>query len=100
MAFIYAQIGAYAQILSADPNMTQLQPYLDDLLRQPGDRPVFALALMPSEGLDSITPEVAERVARKMGELNAQGITVWLRYAHEMNGEWCVSSCVPLIVAV
>lgn len=81
-------IGAYAQILSADPNMTQLQPYLDDLLRQPGDRPVFALALMPSEGLDSITPEVAERVARKMGELNAQGITVWLRYAHEMNGEW------------
>jgi hypothetical protein len=70
--------------------MTQLQPYLDDLLRQPGDRPVFALALMPSEGLDTITPEVAERVAKKMGELNAQGITVWLRYAHEMNGEWCV----------
>lgn len=23
-----------------------------------------------------------------MAALNAEGITVWLRYAHEMNGDW------------
>jgi hypothetical protein len=96
------QIGAYAQILSADPNMTQMvsfggllvqrrhcytpltcfpnlqDPYISDLLKQPGDRPVFQVALMPSEGLANVTQEVAERVADKMASINAQGITVWL----------------------
>lgn len=81
-------IGAYAQILSSDPNMTQMDPYIQDLLRQPGDKPVFHIALMPSEGLANVTQEVADRIADKMASINAQGITVWLRYAYEMNGEW------------
>ncbi|CAD6574533.1 MAG: hypothetical protein CYPHOPRED_005448 [Cyphobasidiales sp. Tagirdzhanova-0007] len=81
-------MGAYAQISSKDPNFTQMQPYLDDLLRQPGDLPVFAVALMPVEGLANITQDVANSIAAKMAALNAQNITVWLRYAHEMNGDW------------
>ncbi|KAK9900271.1 glycoside hydrolase family 26 protein [Cystobasidium minutum MCA 4210] len=81
-------MGAYSQILSSDPHMTQMDPYLNDLLRQPGDKPVFQIALMPAEGLANVTQEVADRIADKMASINAQGITVWLRYAHEMNGEW------------
>lgn len=53
-------------------------PYIYDLLRQPGDKAVFQVALMPSEGLANVTQEVAERVADKMASINAQGITVWL----------------------
>lgn len=100
---ITTQIGAYAQILSADPNMTQIvsqviltglgmhvpwpyliastglqNPYLEDLLKQPGDKPVLHIALMPAEGLANVTLEVAERVADKMASINAQGVTVWL----------------------
>ncbi|KAA1109659.1 hypothetical protein PGTUg99_030160 [Puccinia graminis f. sp. tritici] len=45
---------------------------------------------MPVEGLENVTPEIAGNIARKMQMLNAQGITVWLRFAHEMNGDWYV----------
>lgn len=33
---------------------------------------------MPDEGLDTITQEVANRMAAKMAAINQQGITVWL----------------------
>ncbi|MBW0486052.1 hypothetical protein O181_025767 [Austropuccinia psidii MF-1] len=50
--------------------------------------PVWEIALMPVEGLDKVTPETAVNIAKKMASLNAMGITVWLRFAHEMNGDW------------
>jgi hypothetical protein len=53
-------------------------PYLNDLMKQPGDKPVFHVALMPAEGLANITQEVAERVADKMASINAMGVPVWL----------------------
>jgi len=84
-----AVVGAYAQIRASDPNITQIDPYITDLVRSAGPNlPVFALALMPADGLDSVTPEVAQTIASRMNELNSMGITVWLRYAHEMNGDW------------
>lgn len=71
-------MGAYSQILSSDPHMTQMDPYINDLLKQPGDKAVFQIALMPAEGLANVTQEVADRIADKMASINAQGITVWL----------------------
>ncbi|MBW0470518.1 hypothetical protein O181_010233 [Austropuccinia psidii MF-1] len=59
-----------------------------DVIRGLKGNPVWELALMPYEGLDKVTKEVAERIAKKMLWINNQGITVWLRFAHEMNGDW------------
>lgn len=64
--------------LLADSIICLQEPYLADLLRQPGDRAVFSIALMPSQGLANITEEVAERIADKMADINARGVTVWL----------------------
>lgn len=63
------------------------EPYIEDLLAQTGDTPVFNLALMPTEGLASVTQAVADSIGAKMAELNSRNITVWLRYAHEANGD-------------
>ncbi|POW07817.1 hypothetical protein PSTT_07996 [Puccinia striiformis] len=50
--------------------------------------PVWCIALMPSEGLDYMTYEVVNKIAAKLKHVNDLGITVWLRFAHEMNGGW------------
>ena len=81
-------VGCYAQIDPNDPNFRQLDPYIADWKKLTGDKPVLAIALMPSQGFPSITQTVANNIAAKMAQLNAMGINVWLRYAHEMNGDW------------
>lgn len=44
------------------------EPYIEDLLKQPGPNlPVFALALMPSEGLAAVTEEVVSLLSTAAG---------------------------------
>ncbi|CAH7675238.1 glycoside hydrolase superfamily [Phakopsora pachyrhizi] len=43
---------------------------------------------MPVEGLEKVTPEVAANVGKRMAFVNSFGVNVWLRFAHEMNGDW------------
>lgn len=81
-------VGAYAQIDPKDPNFRQLDPYIADIMKITVDRPVLAIALMPAQGFGSINQAVANNIAAKMAQLNSMGIGVWLRYAHEMNGDW------------
>lgn len=46
------------------------------------------LTLEPFDGLATITPEVAEALALQLAAYNAQGVPVFVRFAHEMNGSW------------
>ncbi|KAK9900270.1 glycoside hydrolase family 26 protein [Cystobasidium minutum MCA 4210] len=83
-------VGAYANLKAADTQMKQIDGYVTDMLKIKGPKPPLQIALMPVEGFDNVTEEIAERVAKKMASVNAQGIPVWLRYAHEQNGDWYV----------
>ncbi len=46
------------------------------------------LTVEPLQGLDSVTPAVAEQLADQLAAVNAQGVDVLLRFGHEMNGSW------------
>ncbi|WP_108249442.1 glycoside hydrolase family 26 protein [Planctomonas deserti] len=46
------------------------------------------VTLEPHAGLASITPEVADELAAFLAEINAEGVPVIVRFAHEMNGSW------------
>lgn len=82
-------MGSYIQLYSKDPNITEIDWQLPQY-RQLIGWPVWEIAIMPVEGLEKVTPDMAINIAKKMQFLNAQGITVWLRFAHEMNGDWYV----------
>ncbi|PLW45216.1 hypothetical protein PCASD_04001 [Puccinia coronata f. sp. avenae] len=82
-----AIVGDYIHLQAHDPNLSILDLHLPHILNSPGN-PVWQIALLPSEGLDKVTPYVAERIAIKMAWINSHGISVWLRFAHEMNGDW------------
>ncbi|KAG0144703.1 hypothetical protein CROQUDRAFT_708484 [Cronartium quercuum f. sp. fusiforme G11] len=66
------------------PNLNWHIPILQKL----DGNPVWCIALMPTPGLETITWKVAHNIAKKMKYINDKGITVWLRFAHEMNGDW------------
>ncbi|EFP91475.2 hypothetical protein PGT21_035337 [Puccinia graminis f. sp. tritici] len=82
-----AIVGDYIHLEEHDPNLSTLDLHLPHILSSPGN-PVWQIALLPSEGLEKVTPYVADRIAIKMASINKLGITVWLRFAHEMNGDW------------
>lgn len=49
---------------------------------------VLLLTLEPHAGLDAISADVIDRLARDLLDLNTHGVPVVLRFAHEMNGSW------------
>ncbi|GII98577.1 glycosyl hydrolase family 26 [Sediminihabitans luteus] len=49
---------------------------------------VLLLTLEPHAGLDAMSDEVVDRLAKDLRALNEQGVPVVLRFAHEMNGSW------------
>ncbi|WAQ84961.1 hypothetical protein PtA15_5A534 [Puccinia triticina] len=89
-------MGSYIQLYAKDSNLAEIDWQLPQY-RQLIGWPVWEIAIMPVEGLEKVTPEVAANIARKMQMLNAQGITVWLRFAHEMNGDWYVWGLKPAL---
>ena len=80
----YIQVGLYIQLNTADPNITQLDYLMQDIIKLPGDRPVLNLAFMPTQGLQSITATMITNIVNKLKYLESMGFAVWLRYAHEM----------------
>lgn len=52
--------------------------HINDILKRSGPKPPLQLALMPKDGYASVTLDVAERLAERMADINAQGIPVWL----------------------
>ncbi|PLW10743.1 hypothetical protein PCANC_12334 [Puccinia coronata f. sp. avenae] len=80
-------MGDYVSLDRNAEGLGKIDWHLDTILSLPGN-PVYQIALMPNHGLLSVSPFVINRVATKMAEINRKGITVWLRFAHEMNGQW------------
>ncbi|KAF2439339.1 glycoside hydrolase family 26 protein [Karstenula rhodostoma CBS 690.94] len=78
--------GWYAQITSSGFDGSQLLAVKDDIVASGA---VFVASVMPSVNFNQITPDIASQVAAVMKQFTDAGVTVWLRYAHEMN--WYVS---------
>lgn len=74
--------GWYAQIKSSNFDAHQLLDIKQDVIDSGA---VFVASVMPSVNFNEITPDVAKQVAAVMKEFTDAGVTVWLRYAHEMN---------------
>lgn len=80
-------VGDYISLSWWDPNLKAIDWHVPIIQALEGP-PVWCIALRPVDGLDSVTWEVAHKVALKMKEVNDKGITIWLRFAYEMNGDW------------
>ncbi|KAH9458150.1 hypothetical protein MJO28_005213 [Puccinia striiformis f. sp. tritici] len=80
-------MGDYVELDTNAEGLKKIDWHLDTILNLPG-KPVYQIALMPNHGLLSVSPLVINRIAAKMAEINRNNITVWLRFGHEMNGQW------------
>lgn len=80
-------MGDYVELGSNAQGLKKIDWHLETLLKLPG-KPVYQIAVMPNHGLWSVSPFVIDRIASKMAEINQKNVTVWLRFAHEMNGQW------------
>lgn len=80
-------VGDYISLSSSDPDMKAIDWHLPIIKALEGN-PVWCITLMPSEGLESVTWQVAQKIANKMAWVNKQGIVVWLKWTYEMNGMW------------
>jgi hypothetical protein len=49
---------------------------------------ILLLTLEPWGGLGSVTADAADALAGHLAEVNASGVPVLVRFAHEMNGSW------------
>lgn len=78
--------GWYAQITSSGFDGSQLLAVKEDVVASGA---VFVASVMPSIDFSAVTEDVANQVASVMKQFTDAGVTVWLRYAHEMN--WYVT---------
>ncbi|KAF3010836.1 hypothetical protein E8E13_008790 [Curvularia kusanoi] len=74
--------GWYAQITSSGFDGSQLLAMKEDVVASGA---VFVASVMPTVNFNTITEDVAQQVASVMKQFTDAGVTVWLRYAHEMN---------------
>ena len=83
--------GYYAHITSADWDGSQFTGKVAEVKASvPSGKPypIFVASMMPDIPFSQV-PAMAGQVTAVMNELTSQGLTVWLRFAHEMN--WYVT---------
>ena len=77
--------GYYAQITSSSSwDGSQLTGKINDVKAGGAPYPIFVASVMPSIPMSEI-PNVAGSITTVMKQLTDAGLTVWLRFAHEMN---------------
>ncbi len=77
--------GEYVPFPLSPDTKDLLSRRVDEIADQGG---MLILTLEPHEGLDTVTPEAVEDLASELAEYNSQGVPVFVRFAHEMNGSW------------
>ncbi len=71
------------------PLDSQESRWLDEAVAQvAAANSALLLTLEPVAGLAAITPAEAERLARRLAQITARGVPLFLRFGHEMNGNW------------
>lgn len=77
-----ATYGWYAQITSDGFSGQQFLNIKDDIVSSGA---VFVASVMPYIDFSAVTPDIANQVASVLKQFTDAGVTVWLRYGHEMN---------------
>jgi len=81
-AAVYVQ---FMRIPFVNDDEAALDGFADQVAAQHG---MALLTLLPVDGLQAVTPAVADDLANRLAAINARGVPVLVRYAHEMNGSW------------
>ncbi|KAJ3340386.1 hypothetical protein HDU93_007111 [Gonapodya sp. JEL0774] len=90
-------VGAFAHVLNSSYERDILFWYAGQLQAQAkasssaanGSSTALSLALMPDVGLENVAESVWQQVADDLKTVNyGMGVPVFLRFAHEMNGNW------------
>jgi len=53
-----------------------------------GENGMAMITLEPINGLDNVTQKNAEELANQLATYNSLGVSVFIRFGHEMNGSW------------
>ncbi|HEX5479456.1 MAG TPA: glycosyl hydrolase [Dehalococcoidia bacterium] len=73
---------------------------LDDFIAQvKSQHGMGMITLEPNNGLDTVTPDAATDLAERAAAYNAEGVPLFIRFAHEMNGSWYAWSQQPAAYA-
>lgn len=87
---------AVAVTFAGFPMSAQEEGWLDQAVEQArGTGSKLLLTLEPKDGLDKVTGEAADAIAKRLAGYNSQGVDIYLRFAHEMNGSWYAWSQQP-----
>ena len=81
--------GYYAQITGSTWDGSQLTGKIAEIKAGGKPYPIFVASVQPYIEFNAV-PAMASQITTVMNELTSQGLTVWLRFAHEMN--WYDSS--------
>ncbi|KAH8918999.1 glycoside hydrolase family 26 protein [Atractiella rhizophila] len=91
-----AIVGDYVSISPSDTSLGQMDWHSYGLSELP-EGTVYAPAIIPSRSLegDGWTGAMRDALVEKCRNFNRRNITVWLRFAYEMNGEWMAYGLQP-----
>ena len=76
--------GYYAQITGSTWDGSQLTDKVADVKAGGAPYPIFVASVQPYIDFSAV-PAMASQIGTVMEQLTSQGLTVWLRFAHEMN---------------
>ena len=65
--------------------LNNLNGFIEEVAQQPG---IALITLEPHDGLNTVTPTVADDLAKLLATYNQSGVPILVRFAHEMNGSW------------
>lgn len=80
-----AVVVSFTRFPMTDAETQWLDQSIEDLSSRGVD---LVLTLEPYEGLDTVTHSAARDLATRLAGYNAEGVKVYVRFAHEMNGSW------------
>ena len=76
--------GYYAQITGSTWDGSQLTSKVAEVKAGGAPYPIFVASVQPYIDFSAV-PAMTSQITTVMNELTSQGLTVWLRFAHEMN---------------
>lgn len=83
------QAPAVAVTFTGFPMTAQEEMWLDQAVEQARTQGSdLLLTVEPFDGLDAVTRANSRLLAQRLAGYNRQGVDVYVRFAHEMNGSW------------
>ena len=76
---------SFFQFPFSSTDLSNLDQFIDQVKQEQG---MGLITLEPGGGLNTITAAVAADLAERLAIYNREGVALFVRFAHEMNGSW------------